>query len=96
MCVTWTTHHPVGPLSLGHVLHPEVDQMLDPQTAGVLRQVQQVEVKGEVAFFDLRAAVVHHGLLHLLMVIRLRHHEPGTNHRGALERGGSSPSVQFS
>ena len=70
------THHPVGPLASGHVAHPEQHQVLDPQATGVAGQVQEVEVKGEVALFDQQAAVVHHGLVHLLMIIGLRHHEP--------------------
>jgi len=70
------TDHPVGPSSAGHVAHPEEDQMLDPRAAGVVGQVQQVEVKGEVALFNLRGAIVHHGLAHLFLIIRLGHHEP--------------------
>ena len=71
------THHPVGPSSSGHVAHPELDQVLNPQAAGVVRQVQQVEVEGEVTFFHQRGAVVHHGPVHLVVIIRLCHHEPG-------------------
>lgn len=67
--VHMVTHHPVGPASLWHVCHPEVDQMLNPRAAGVLRQIQQVKVEGKVAFFNQRGAVVHHGLVHLMVII---------------------------
>lgn len=50
--------------------------MLNPQATGVLRQVQQVKIKGEVTFLNQRGAVVHHGLVHLVVIVRLRHHEP--------------------
>lgn len=67
-------YHPVGPLSIGHIGHPKVDQMFDPPAGVVLRQVQQVKVKGDVTFFNKWRAVVDHGLFHLLVVVRLCHH----------------------
>lgn len=85
------THHPVWPLSLGHVAHPQVDQMFNPHAAWVLRKVHQVEVKGEVAFFHLRGAIVHHGLLHLVVIIRLCHHEPGEEQELVFEDMQSDP-----
>ncbi len=75
--MTVVTYHPVGPFSLGHVRHPQIDQISNPQTTDVLRQVQQVEVEGEVTFFYQWGAIVHHGLLHLMVIITLCHHEPG-------------------
>lgn len=79
MCwnVAVDTYHPVGPLSSGHIGHPQVDQSSSPEAAAVLRQVQQVKVEREVAFFHQRRAVVHHGLLHLVVIVRLCHHQPG-------------------
>lgn len=63
------THHPVGPLSPGHIGHPKVDQMFNPPAAVVLRQVQQVKVERKVTFLDKWRAVVHHGLVHLVVII---------------------------
>lgn len=63
------TYHPVGPLASGHIGHPKVDQLVRPQATVVLRQVQQVKVEREVAFFHQRRAVVHHGLLHLTVIV---------------------------
>lgn len=74
--MTLRTHHPVRPFSFGHVGHPEVDQVLDPQATGVLRNIQQVKVKGKVAFFNQPGAVVQHGLLYFIVIVRLCHHEP--------------------
>lgn len=65
------THHPVGPLSLRHVLHPGRDGLGHMEPRGCV-QLAQVVIEREVSLLDEGQSIVHHSLVHSLT----RSHRP--------------------
>lgn len=59
--------------------------MFNPQAAEAPRKLQKVKVEGEVTLFHLPSPVVHHGLVYLLVIVRLGHHEPAAQEQHVRE-----------